>query len=118
MQTNVLPAILFAAMHDKQATVNATADHAELLDVGAQQGLVGESGPERVQRWRRENKLSNVEQILKEKKKKKLCVMIERTMRSQAETTGDYGSRAACCKTAAVEPLFVECAVNMFRESS
>lgn len=34
------------------ATVNAGMDQMEVLDVGAQRGLVGESGPERVQRWR------------------------------------------------------------------
>lgn len=31
-----------------RATVNAGTDQMEVLDVGAQQGLVGESGPERV----------------------------------------------------------------------
>lgn len=46
---NVLQAILFAAMLQRPATVNATADHMEILDAGAQQGLLGECGPERVQ---------------------------------------------------------------------
>lgn len=36
-------------MLQRPATVNATADHMETLDAGAQQGLVGECGPERVQ---------------------------------------------------------------------
>lgn len=60
LHNNVLRAILFAAMHEKQAAVNV---NPMIWDVGAQQGLVGESSPEKVQQWRVERKLLNVLQV-------------------------------------------------------
>lgn len=43
------------ALREKRVTGNAAADHMEIWDMGAQQGVVGgESGPARVQ-WRRGN---------------------------------------------------------------
>lgn len=35
-------------MHEKHASANATTDHTGILDTVAQQGMVGERGPERV----------------------------------------------------------------------
>lgn len=70
------------------------------------------------------NKLSNVEQILKKKERKKVVCDDRENHASPGRdsvhygATGDCGSRAVCRKTAAVEPQFFECAVNMFRESS
>lgn len=54
---DVLPDILFGAMHEKRDTVPATTDHTEILDEVAQQGLLGESSPERVQGQKMERKL-------------------------------------------------------------
>lgn len=55
--------VLFAVTCAKQATGNATVDHREIMDAGAQQRLVVESGPERVQWGRIERKSSNVLQV-------------------------------------------------------
>lgn len=44
LHKNILQAILFAAMHKKWATANATVEQAEMLDVGAQHGGGGTGG--------------------------------------------------------------------------
>lgn len=43
LQSNVLQSVLFVAVHERRATVNAATDPGAVLDAGAQQGLVGES---------------------------------------------------------------------------
>lgn len=50
-------------MHEKRAVDGVKAHRAEILDAGAQQGLEGESGPERVRLWRTEGNLSDVSQV-------------------------------------------------------
>lgn len=55
--------VLFAVTCAKQVTGNATVDHREIMDASAQQRLVVESGPKRVQWERMERKLSNVLQV-------------------------------------------------------
>lgn len=76
LKDNVLWTLLSAAMHERRATVKATADITVTSDAAAQRGLVGESGPGSVQSWRMERKLSVVPRVFK-----KLCAMMERATR-------------------------------------
>lgn len=48
LYNNVLQAILSVAVHEKRSAMKITVDQMEILDAGVQQGLVGESGPERL----------------------------------------------------------------------
>lgn len=48
LRNTVLQAILSVAVHEKRAAIKITVDHMEILDADVQQGLVGESGPERL----------------------------------------------------------------------
>lgn len=64
LHNNILQSILFVAMHEKRATVNATTDRTEILDVGASEECWERVAPERVAVMERmERQLSGVPQV-------------------------------------------------------
>lgn len=99
LHNNILEAILVA---EKRGAINAA------TKIGAQLGLVGESGPGSVQRRRVERKLSNVPRVFQ--KTTNLCAMMERNSRPRDETAHapvppemraaiSAVCRKNCCKT-------------------